>query len=199
MKIFAVVLVLFSICGELKAQDAVDTVTRSEQIENEQSAKAQTLIPDRPARAERRFTRIQHQVEEIFSRAPVHLQFGGLPMASGFAVGPVNQWANATDKIQGRVWAVGSLREFYSVGAGVKLPRITSEHLALSLDVSRQDAPQLDYYGPGPTSLKSNRTDYRREDSLAELNAIWPYCLSSRRTAASRRTSSTSDRERTAR
>ena len=174
MRIFAAFFIVAALCVNMSAQDAVDSGTRTQQIQNEQDAKAQTLFPDVPPKPERRFTRIQHDVEEVFSRAPVHLQFGDLPMASGFSLGPVQEWENSTDTLRTRVWAIGSVYKFYNFGVGIKLPRVTSQRLAVTVDASRADSPRFDFYGLGATSLKSNRTDYRREDTVANLGVVWP-------------------------
>ncbi len=174
MRFFAAFLIVASLCVNVNAQDAADQGTRTQQIENEQAAKAQTLLPDVPPKPERRFTRIQHDVEQVFSRAPVHLQFGDLPMGSGFALGPVQEWENSSDTLRTRVWAIGSVYQFYNVGVGIKLPRVSSQHLAVTVDASRAYSPRLDFYGLGPTSLKSNRTDYLREDNIVNLGVVWP-------------------------
>ena len=72
------------------------------------------------------------------------------------------------------MWALGSLYKFYSVGTGVELPRLTNQDLSLNFQASYNDWPRLDYYGEGPASLKSNRSDYRREDTLFGVSLTSP-------------------------
>src|SRR5262245_14846069 len=39
-----------------------------------------------------------------------------------------------------------------------------------SFDASHSDSPQVNYYGSGPDSLKSSRPDFRREETVLDLN-----------------------------
>src|SRR5262249_18204268 len=75
-------------CPELRAQDDSTPASRTEQIEQEQSAKAQTLGPDVPTSFERHFKKTEKDARRILQGYPVHLQVGGLSVPSGFAVGP---------------------------------------------------------------------------------------------------------------
>jgi outer membrane protein assembly factor BamA len=175
MRIFAAFLtcvILF--CLELRAQDNPAPASRAEQIEQEQSAKAQTLSPDVPTPFEQHFDTGEKNARRIFQGYRLHLQLGGLSVPSGFAVGPVLTWQNATDTVRWNSSAVGSVRKYYSVGTGVELPRFSGRNIDVTLSAGHRDMPQLDFYGVGPNSLKSNRTDYRREDTRLAFGVTWP-------------------------
>src|SRR5215831_4751836 len=130
MRIFAI-FCLFSIaCAKLQAQDGGAPSTREEQIEDEQAAKAQTLTPT-VNRTESRFIRIQNSITDKFDAARLHLQIGGLPVYAGPTLGLVRLSTNSTDRIRSKLWALGSTRHYYDVGAGLKLARLTDQNLIL--------------------------------------------------------------------
>jgi hypothetical protein len=174
MKYFAVWLaMIFAFCAELNAQNASTPATRAEQIESEQAAKAQSVSPDLPDSVEQRFEHIENDARHVLQGSRARLQVGGLPMPSGFAVGPAVGWQNSQDTVRVNSWAVGSIKQFYSVGTGLEFPRVTSQRLDVTLRAAHLDLPQLDFYGEGPKSLKSNRTDYRREDTWLDGGVDW--------------------------
>jgi len=174
MKHFALCLAItFAFGAELKAQDASAPATRAEQIEREQAAKAQAVSPDLPDPGEQRFVAVEKDVRRVLQGSNTRLQLGGLPTPSGFALGPAVQWQNSQDKVRVNSWAIGSVKQFYSVGTSLELPRFTSQRLDVTLRAAHLDMPQLDFYGQGPNSLKSNRTDYRREDTWLDAGVDW--------------------------
>jgi Omp85 superfamily domain len=175
MKYLVVLLcVCFAFSAELKAQDDPAPASREQEIENEQTLKAQSLSPDEPGPTEQRFVRIEKDVRHVLAGKHLRLQFGGLTVPSGIALGPSLQWQSSQDRVRANVWAIGSIREFYSVGGGMELPRLTSQRLTARLEAAHVDSPQLDFYGEGPNSLKSQRTNYRREDTRFDFSLNWP-------------------------
>ena len=167
-------LITLLICAELQAQDVTTPASRAEEIQNEQSAKAQTLSPDKPNRGEQQFESAENDARHILQGPKVHLQFGGLPLPASFAVGPRVQWQTPNDKARTSVWAIGSIHQFYGVGTSLEIPRITNERMDVTFTAAHMDLPRLDFYGEGPKSLKSSRTDYRREDTRFNINVAWP-------------------------
>src|SRR5215831_3577518 len=88
MKLFAAFfLCVLLFCPELRAQGDPAPTSRAEQIDQEQSAKAQTLGLDEPTPFERHFKLAEKDARRIL-QGPVRLQVGGLSVPSGFAVGP---------------------------------------------------------------------------------------------------------------
>src|SRR5207237_6803140 len=98
---------------------------------------------------------------------------GGLPMGTTFGLGPVFEWANPTDRVRANIWGIGSIEGFYNAGAAITLPRVTSQRLNFRFEASRHDSPQFDFYGIGAGSLKSARTNYRREYTLGNFMFEW--------------------------
>jgi Omp85 superfamily domain len=140
--------------------------SRADQIQAQRQEKANYLKPDEPTKIEKRFS----QLETFIRRSPIKAAVGGLAPGAGLALGSTLVLHNS-DRVVSELWGGVSVRKFYTVGTGVELPNVTSHGVNLALEASHSDAPQLDYYGSGPNSSESNRTDYRREDTLFELRA----------------------------
>jgi hypothetical protein len=149
------------------------SATRSDQIQAERRQKAAHLAPEDLTPGEKDLTTVKHTFERLFQEGNPHLQLGGLPSGSGLAIGPTLQWSNSTDTVRAGFFAVGSVSQYYRVGTGLTFPKVGARSLALSLEANHTDAPQLNYYGPGPNSRKGDRTDYRLEDTVGELSLRW--------------------------
>jgi hypothetical protein len=167
MRILAVCGISLAICfgADLKAQDDPAPASRAEQIENEQSLKAKTLSPDVPESSPQWFERPAEKAHDFLQKSRIQIQLGGLPMPAQLAVGPAFKWQNADGKVRGAIWGAAWIHWFYGVGAGLELPRASRQRLDVRFEAAHLDLPQLDFYGEGPQSLKSNRTNYRREDT----------------------------------
>ncbi|HYR44437.1 MAG TPA: BamA/TamA family outer membrane protein [Terriglobia bacterium] len=138
---------------------------RLDQIEAQRIAKSGDLRIEQPTATERTFTRISHLIRHM----PVSFQVGGLGPGAGPAIGSVLQSMSHGDRVLARLWGTGSIHGFYSAGTGVELRNISKHALGFALEASHADAPQLEYYGPGPNSSIHNRTNFRREDTLFDF------------------------------
>jgi hypothetical protein len=167
-------LMLLALADVALAQNGSPAVSsRAEEIQAERAQKANNLEPERLTPAEQRLKKAKSIAETLLQRHNPHVQLGGLPTGSGMAAGPVFHWTNAPDDIRGRVYGIGSVYQYYLAGAGLTFPNLGSGSISLTLDGAHADSPRLDYYGSGPDSLKSNRTDYRQEDTTAEAQIRW--------------------------
>jgi outer membrane protein assembly factor BamA len=93
------------------------------------------------------------------------LRFGGLVTGSGFALGPAYSRPELKkENIRLRLSAVGTLKQYYRLDVLVSVPRLFLHRLSLDFYGYRSDSPQTAYYGPGPDSHKTGRTNFRRED-----------------------------------
>src|SRR5262245_61725693 len=126
---FCVLAMLLAV--ELEGQDGHAIASRADQIQAQRMEKARDLHPDEPTSFEKRFVKTLDIVPKI-PGTQVHIQLGGLPEGSGIAAGPVIQW-DPNGRIRYRAWGVGSIHDFYDVGAGVELPRIATHNLTLAL------------------------------------------------------------------
>jgi outer membrane protein assembly factor BamA len=93
-------------------------------------------------------------------------RIGALVTGSGFAVGP----ELLRDDIRGgdisfRVTTQFSTGFFQLYDTELAFPRLANEHLFVSLTARHRNYPRMQYYGPGPDSKKTGRSDYRLEDN----------------------------------
>jgi outer membrane protein assembly factor BamA len=170
---FSYVVLVLLLCRPVQAQEEDPAPSRASQIQTQQVQKAADLRPEEPTVPERRFVDIQNLAEALLIKRNPHLQFGGLATGSGFAAGPVFWFSNSTDSIRANFSAVGSIAQYYKLQSEFMLPRFGSRDLSFTVRALHSDYPGLDYYGPGPNSLKSNRTDYRQEDTVGEAVLRW--------------------------
>ncbi len=149
--------------------------TRAAQIQAHRAAKAAHLKPERASAPHRAFRYIQERrlLDWIGPRpAGLGARFGGLGPNSGFAAGPVY----IRPSLFGgpgvfRTSFVGSTRLFYSGELGYSLPKLAAGKVSLDFTALRLSFPSVDYYGPGPNSSKSGRTDYAVENTAFETRA----------------------------
>jgi hypothetical protein len=166
-------------CVILSAQDPVPADTRVGQIEAARQAKAASIQPEKPgaiiARSESLFSRAFRiwNVSQSGSHG-LSLRLGGLAAGSGFALGPDYLLKRGELYNPDLIWdsyAVGSLQGYYRLQSGVELPRLAHDHAFFSATALRFDYPRLSYYGAGPDSRKSGRTDYRMQDDQFGVRA----------------------------
>jgi hypothetical protein len=58
----------------------------------------------------------------------------------------------------------------------VESPRLNTDRFDLKFYTKYENSPQMDYYGPGPDSAKSNRSSFRLEDVRLNLEGrfrVW--------------------------
>ncbi len=145
---------------------APPAATRSGQIEAQRRAKAAALKPTKPSRLER-ILGLSSSVTSYTGTAllpGLHIVLGGLPTGSGFAGGP--QYARHgllknqfTFRAASR-WSTALYQLHELEGT---FPHLAHDHAYVDLYAFRSDYTRLDYYGEGPNSKKSGRTDYRME------------------------------------
>jgi Omp85 superfamily domain len=158
----------FLLTPELMAQDGQpETTSRVDQIQAERAAKPVSPYLDKSSTVEKSVD----WIKDALRISRIHFSVEGLGPGAGITASSLFQWSNSTDQIRPKLFASGTLDLFYTVGTGVDFPHAAGRNLTFALEGSHSDAPQLDYYGPGPDSSIHNRTDYRREDTLFQFRA----------------------------
>lgn len=158
---FAVVILL---APEVKAQSAeIGSGGRYEQIEAQRLEKSANLSSVETA--ENTLTRIGHVVQRI----PIGFRVDGLGPGAGVAADSALEWNTFDGRLPVRLGGTAWFHGFYNVRTGIELRKFSAHDLTFTLNGSHTDAPQLEYYGPGPNSSIHNRTDFRREDTLFDL------------------------------
>ena len=154
--------------------EAAEGKSRIELMEKQQQEKAHILTPAKPGK-------VEQVLEKYIGENPLnkymggihglHLRMGGLPSGGGFSLGPEYY---RPDLVRGavsfRAAAVGSTKLWYMVETELQFPNLAQRYLDLGFRARRLDANSVDYYGPGSSSLKSDRTDFRREENALEAN-----------------------------
>jgi len=151
--------------AELHCQDNTSETGRLDQIQQQRLEKSHQLGGGQPGKTEGTFGRLSHAMSFV----PINFEVGGLGPGAGPAVNSVLRRMTYSGHVPVRVWGHLAVQGFYSAGAGAEL-RTTSMHdLTFALDGSYANAPQLEYYGPGPNSSIHNRTDFLREETFFNL------------------------------
>ena len=151
---------------EISAQSIDPEPTeRLDEIQAQRLEKLGSVAPDPPATTQNSFPLARYLLR--------HLNFSvnGLGTGHGPAIGSAFQWYRDADRVSLNVWGNVAIHEFYTVGTGLELRRFSKHDGRIALEASHSDAPQLDYYGPGPNSSVHNHTNFRREDTLFSLKA----------------------------
>jgi len=146
---------------------------RSDLIESARIEKEANLAPETPPKAERIIVAAQKSVPYKLLTGELDgfgVGFGNITPGAGFAVGPQYR---RNDLLGGnltlRVTARASVNESYLGRLDLSLPNLLGGHAFLDFTTMHRDISEMPYYGPGPDSEKSGRSDYRLEDTNVEL------------------------------
>jgi hypothetical protein len=176
---FATLLVASSIAGSLyaRAQDAGVTsssASRAQTIADAEQEKAKHLAPQEPPHGELKFDHIERVVlGPIFNTNGPGLRFGGLPTGGGFSLGPqYTRQGLFADHLTWNTYIVGSTRKWYGGGSSFDFHDLFNGHLELITDAAYENSASVWYFGEGPNSLKSNKTDFRREFTKTHFSAL---------------------------
>lgn len=148
--------------------------TRAEQIQAARRQKAQVAVPETLSRGERTLQMLRDKkvLERISAGvAGFRVKFGGLVSGSGFAIGPEYLRRDlAGGNLIFRTAVQSSFRAYRRYDVQLSAPGIAGNTLFANFFAVRHNYPGINYYGPGPDSLKASRTNYRFEDSSLDLD-----------------------------
>ena len=104
------------------------------------------------------------------SRRGFYPEFRGLPPGSGISVGPgfrhgLFDGRASIDASTAISWSRGKFGQ-----AAFELPHIAGHQVSVGTQIKWQDFTRLNYFGIGPASTETNRTDYRLQN--ADYNAF---------------------------
>jgi hypothetical protein len=164
---------LFVLCMTMFGLAYAQEQLRTDLIESARTQKQENLTPESEPKPERRLESIEHSV-------PYRLLTGDL---DGFGVGlgtviPGSAFAvlpryTRTDLLAGRLTlrinALAATNESYAGGLDLAMPSVFNGYGFVDFNVVHRDISQMPYYGPGPDSRKTGRSDYRLEDTNVEL------------------------------
>jgi outer membrane protein assembly factor BamA len=159
------------LCGTW--MNRADGQLRSELIESARLEKESSLTPQTPSKPERRFVWAQNSLPYRLVTGQVDgfgIGFGQIAVGSGFAIGPQYK---RTDLLGGNLtFSVGarvSVNESYMGGLELSLPNLFGGRGSLDFKAVHRNVSEMPYYGSGPDSQKTGRSDFRLEDTNLEL------------------------------
>jgi hypothetical protein len=166
-------LLFFFVPGLAGAQE----ITREDEFRALRDKKALKLVPNRPGGIEGALLWMQERKLQEKLETPgagfkgFRPKFGGLSTGGGFGAGLQYDKVRLWNQLDFSMSSVVSLRMYHTHDMRFALPRLASNRLFASAYFRYRSMPQEDYFGPGPDSEKSNRTDYLYEDLTSELRA----------------------------
>ena len=161
-------LAIFAAHPMARAQDE----TRAATIEAARQQKSQSLAPEQLSKGEQVLKEFRdRKVFERFSAgiAGFRVKLGGLVSGSGFAIGPEYLRKDlAGGNLIFRSSAQTSFRNYQRYDIEFSNP--STDRIFFDFFAVHHNFPGITYYGPGPDSLKSTRTNYRLEDTATDFS-----------------------------
>ncbi|HYP13365.1 MAG TPA: BamA/TamA family outer membrane protein [Bryobacteraceae bacterium] len=148
--------------------------TRAAEITLERQQKQRELTAETNSKWEDRVIYVREsRLLERFTAgvAGVRVKLGGLATNGGFAAGPEYLRTDLRDGLVTlRASAQGSLKKFQKYDVEVGMPRIAGQWLSWNVYAVHHNYPELQYYGSGPNSEKTGRSDFRLEDTAVDTS-----------------------------
>jgi len=142
--------------------------SRAEEIEAARKRKAQNLTTPEQSGLERALLYIKDSRlldKWKYGWAGFKPRIGALVTGSGFAIGPEflrDDLKGGSIAVRVTIQASAHLYELYD--AELSFPRLADDHGFFAVEARYRNYPRMQYYGPGPKSQKTGRSDYRYED-----------------------------------
>ena len=146
--------------------------TRTQEIETQRDEKAAHAKPDQPEKLEKDLMWVEDN--KVLERLTAgfrgwNLRLGNMVQRSGFALGPEyrlhNEFLGGNTFLAGAQLSTKLYQKYYTSWTA---PNLARKHLSFDFNAVHRNYSQIDYFGPGPRSLKSERTDYRLEDTTVD-------------------------------
>ncbi len=149
------------------------TESRADLIENARSQKESKLTPETASKGELRLESIENSVPYRLLTGEVDgfgVGFGNIVPGAGFAAGPQYTRTDLWDgRLAVRLQARAASNQSYLGRADLFVPALFNDRLFVAFSATHRNLSEMPYYGPGPDSRKSGRSDYRLEDTNVEL------------------------------
>jgi len=146
--------------------------SRFDLIESARTEKEANLTPEVQPKLERNIVWVQNSFPYRLLTGQADgfsVTSGNLVPGSGFAIGPAYTKPFWENKLILRVDARASVNESYLGRLDVSAPHLFNDHAFLTFSTVHRNISEMPYYGSGPASRKTGRSDYRMEDTNVEL------------------------------
>jgi hypothetical protein len=171
-------LTLFLNPSPASAQDP--PATRAAEIEEARRKKAESLQPESASRAEQFF--VEFKDKKVLERisagvAGVRLKLGGLVTGGGFALGPEYLREDIGDgALRFRAAAQSSFARYHRIDMQFGSNRLSPSKFFFDTYAVRNNFPGINYYGPGPDSAITGRSNFRLEETAFDgLLGLQPF------------------------
>jgi outer membrane protein assembly factor BamA len=172
MAVSSYLMAVCALIAPLHAQPLHPAPTREAEIIAQQEAKARNLKPDVNTGPERTLLRLRedHLLDRIFSGYKgLSLRFGGLATGGGFAIGPAWTKDNLLqERLKLAALAQVSTRGYQKLDFLIEGNRLPSARTFGSIYAVHHNYPELQFYGSGPDSQKTGRSNFRLEDTAID-------------------------------
>jgi outer membrane protein assembly factor BamA len=149
-----------------------DDASRLAEIAAKQEAKAAEAKPPEPNKIEKVFLRIKDKDwVRRFTEGGDGLgpKFGGLAPGTGFGIGARYKRSDLLDgRMKFAASATTSLRGDRKLDVELTAPKLARGKVFTTLYTVRHDYGRMQYYGSGPDSEKTGRTNFRLEDTAVD-------------------------------
>jgi hypothetical protein len=152
-----------AVCA-LGARPVAAQNTPAESVSQDRAAKAQTA-PEvhEPGVFQRTFKWVGNKMKDGSSEPKdgLYPQIGGMIPGAGLSVGPGYRHHLFGDAAVVKASAAISWRRYKMMQSRIEWPALFSNHLSVDAGAKYQDFTQINYFGVGPDSDKSSRTNFR--------------------------------------
>jgi outer membrane protein assembly factor BamA len=166
-----VIILSFSILVTWTGREA-QAQSRTELIESARDEKQANLTPWVKPKAQRVIEDAQNSVPYRVLTGDANgfsVSFGNMVPGSGFAIGPTLTKSMADGKLVLRVDARAALNQSYGGRLELSVPQLFTDRAFATFSAQHRNISEMPYYGSGPDSNKTGRSNYRLEESNAEL------------------------------
>jgi len=146
--------------------------SRAAEIESARKEKMLHLEPDEPSRTERGL--LYFKEGKLLERvtggvAGFRVKLGGLVTGGGFALGPEYLRRDlAGGNLIFRTAAQASIKKYERMDLELGAPHFANNKLFFDFFSVYHNYPGISYYGPGPLSRKTSRSNFRLEDTALD-------------------------------
>jgi outer membrane protein assembly factor BamA len=153
-------------------QAQAQSQSRTDLIESERTEKEAVLTPWVAPKGEQVIERAVKSLPYRLLTGNAHgfsLSFGNMLPGAGFAIGPTYTRSIWEGKLLFRADARASINQSYLGRFEVSVPRLFSDRTFVTFSALHRNISEMPYYGSGPDSSKTGRSNYRLEDTNIEL------------------------------
>lgn len=169
----ALLTALLSLEADVQAQQAVSS--RAEEIQAARQRKAAQLRPEEVSKTEKALLEFKERriLEKItYGIGGLRARIGALVTGSGFAIGPEYYRDDLRNgNVVVRATTQFSMQRYQLYDLALAFPRLAEDRMFVDFHATHRNFPRMQYYGPGPDSLKTGRSNYRLEDTNFGFNA----------------------------